>query len=147
MGARPSIGSFIADDSFLRRVDRKRRIRDGIVSPEVFTDKHATLSFTYQDAALSTMGGLDRYQRQKQLPHGDLPGLCKLTYHDLTVEIEPPLPPRTDPDPDDEDYGHLHCCTDQPIDDVQRRKMAHRAEQNGIVREFVPRKRRKDAAG
>ena len=141
MGTEPTLGPFVAQDSFLRHVDRKRHIKDGTVSPEVFKDRHQTLSFTYQDETLCTKERLDAYQRDKELQFGDLPGLCRLTFDDLTVSLRPPLPPRPDPFPQDERYGDLHCCTDQPSNDVQRRKMAHLAERNGIVRQFVRRKR------
>ncbi len=127
----------------MRHVDRKNRIKNGTVSQEVFKDKHVTLSFTYQDDALRTKDGLDQYQRDKEFPHGDLPGLCKLTFHDLTVALEPPLPPRPDPVSEDEKYGHLHCCTDRP-DETQRRTMAALAERNEIVRKFVPKEKRAD---
>ena len=144
MGAYRVVGPFVADDSFLRHVDRKNRIRDGVVSQEAFKDKHETLSFTYQDQNLKTEDGLDQYQRDKALPSGDLPGLVRLTFHDLATTLEPPLPPRPDPVPQDEKYGHLHCCTDRPTDDVQRREMARLAVRNGIVAEFVRKKKRKD---
>ena len=144
MGTHRVVGPFVADDSFLRHVDRKRLIKDGTVNLKAFKDTHPTLSFTYQDQNLKIENGLDRYQRDKALPSGDLPGLIRLTFHDLAAALEPPLPPRPDPVPQDERYGHLHCCTDRPIDDVQRSKMAKLAEDNGIVAEFVRKKKRKD---
>ncbi|UCC30258.1 MAG: hypothetical protein JSU86_18920 [Phycisphaerales bacterium] len=143
MGARPTLGPFVDADSFLRHVDRKNRIRRGVVSHKVFKDKHETLSFTCQNAVLRTGKGLDQYQRDKAFESGDLPGLRRLTFYDLTVRLQPPLPPRSDPNPDDERYGHLYCCTNRPSDD-QREKMAHLAEGNGIVRPFVPKGKRTD---
>ncbi len=148
MGGPPILGPFVAEDSFVRHVDRRRRIKpNGTVSYKVFKDKHETLSFTCQNAVLRTEDGLDRYQRDKQFESGDLPGFCRLTLHDLTVKLEPPLPPRPDPVPEDEKYGHLHCCTDRPTDDDQREVMAHLATLNGIVRPFVPKEKRKDSPG
>ena len=140
MGERLTLEPFCAEDSFLRHADRKNHIRRGTVLHDVFKDKHGTLSFTYQDDNLRTEAGLDQYQRDKALPSGDLPGLCRLTFLDLTRELEPPLPPRPDPVAQDEKYGHLHCCTDRPIDDAQRRTMAACAERNGELRELVPKK-------
>lgn len=142
MGARPTLGPFVDEDSFLRHVGRRRYIsrKDGTVSHEVFKDKHETLSFTYQNEVLRTDEGLNQYQRDKVLPSGDLPGLCRLTFYDLTVSLHPPLPPRSDPNPDNDRYGHLHCCIGRPVDDDQCTKMAHLAERNGIVRPFVPKK-------
>lgn len=142
MGAQQSV-AFLPEDAFLRHVDRKNRIRNDIVSPDVFKDKHETLSFFYQAESLRTDKALDEYQRDRQLMSGDLPGLVKLTYNDLTVSVEPPLPPVSEPDPDDEKYGNLHYCTAQPTD-VQRRVMAHCAKLNGIVRPFIYKKHRKD---
>lgn len=144
MGAQATLDPFVAEDSFLRHVDRKSRIKNGIVSLEVFKDQHETLSFTYQNDVLRTKEGLDRYQRDKELKFGGLPGLCRLTFQDLTVSLDPPLRPRSDPVPQDERYGDLHCCTNRPIDDVHRRKMAHLAERNGIVRPYVPKDKRPD---
>lgn len=137
MGVQASLGAFVAEDSFLRHVKWKGYIKGGTVSHRVFKDQHETLSFTYQDETLRTDEGLDEYQRDKQFESGDLPGLCMLTFHDLTISLQPPLPPRPDPVPDDEKYGHLHCCTHRPEDDVQRRQMAHLAERHGIVCPFI----------
>lgn len=147
MGAQATLGPFVAEDSFLRHVDRKRHIKNGTVSHEVFKDRNETLSFTYQDQTLRTEEGLTQYQRDKELAYGDLPGLCMLTFHDLTVLLQPPLPPRSDPVPEDEKYGHLHCCTDRPTDDVHRRTMAHLAERHETMRPLVPKKKRDDLPG
>ena len=142
MGEPGSLGPFAAEDFFLRHVDRKRRLKNGIVLWEVFDDRHPTLSLTYQDANLRTDGALDRYQQDKKLQYGDLPGLCRLSFRDLTESLEPALPPRHDPDPEDEQYGHLHCCTDRPISQAQMEIMATLAPKNGIVREFVRKRKR-----
>lgn len=141
------VGRFVAHDSFLRRVGRKGDIKNGIIAPAVFKDKHETLSFTYQDDDLRTENGVSQYQLDKVLRFGDLPGLCRLTFRDLTVDVQPALPPRFVLDPDDEKYGRLHCCTDQPNGDEQCEKMAELALRNGIVREFVPKKKRKNSVG
>lgn len=144
MGAQPRLDPFRDSDPFLRHVDRKNRIRNGIVTYDAFLDCHETLSFTYQDDTLRTDAALVQYQRAKELLHGDLPGLCKLIFRDLTVELVPPLPPRHDPDRTDKRYGHLHCCTDRPSNDDQRRQMASLATRNGVVCEFIPKKKRTD---
>ena len=136
MGDHASVEPFVAEDCFLRHVAKPRCIKEGLVTWEAFHDRYATLSFTFQNEALRTQSGLDRYQRDKVLPHGDLPGFCKLSFYDLTVSLEPPLPPRHDPVPEDEKYGHLHCCTYRPRDQVHCRKMAKLATRNGVVREF-----------
>lgn len=141
MGRQPSVGPFVADDSFLRHIAKRRYHRDGIISWEVFDDDHPTLSFTFQDATLKTELGLDQYQRDKAFPSGDLKGICKLSFYDLTESLRPPLPPRGDPDADDREYGHLHCCTDRPIDQGHKELMAKLATRNGVLREFVHRKR------
>ena len=142
MGGKASLGPFDPEDSFLRRVSTKAAIKDGTVGWRAFDDQHPTLSFTFQDDDLQTGPGMQTYQRDKALPSGDLPGICKLTLYDLTESLRPPLPPRADRDPEDEKYGHLHCCTDCPVNDDHRRKMAKLATRNGILREFVRKGRR-----
>ena len=145
MGTGKVLGPFLAEDSFLRHADRKRHIKDGIVLPDVFKLRSGeeTLSFTYQDHSLQKEEELDRYQRYRALPSGDLPGLCRLTFRDLTVALKPPLPPRPDPDPADDRYGRLHCCTNAPNED-QLAAMAEIATRNGIVRDFIPKEKRVD---
>lgn len=145
MGQRASLGPFVAADCFLRHIARKRHVnKDGVVSWEVFDDLHPTLSFTHQDAGLQTDAGLDRYQRYRQLlPSRDLPGICRLSFVDLTEGLEPPLPPTRDPDPEDKVYGHLHCCTRRPANQIHMVAMAKLATKNGIVREFVPKRKRR----
>ncbi|MCK6483584.1 MAG: hypothetical protein HUU22_05645 [Phycisphaerae bacterium] len=146
MGDEPILKPFQPEDSFLRRVGKKRYLRDGgEVSFEAFRprDGEASLSFTWQDESLRSEEGLDEYQRNNALRQSaDLPGLCRLTFHDLTVSLSPPLPPRHDPDNADPRYGHLHCATDLPCDELHMEKMAKLATRNGLVRLFV-RARRK----
>ncbi|GMU20993.1 MAG: hypothetical protein AMXMBFR13_10890 [Phycisphaerae bacterium] len=147
MGDDSRLGPFVADDSFLRRIDRKNRIRDGgLVTWEAFKPREdeSALSFTYQDHSLKTDEGLRRYQTVKMLPSGDLPGACKLTFHDLTQSLAPPLPPRQEVDDGDPDYGHLHCVTDPPQSDIHMEQMAKLATRNGLVLPFVPKKKRRD---
>lgn len=147
MGVEASLAPFVNEDSFLRRFLKRGLTKEGTVSAGAFKDQHETLSFTFQDDGLRTDKGLNDYHSAKVLPFGDLPGLCKLTFHDLTVSLKPPLPPRPDADPEDTKYGHLHCCTDQPSSDAQRTLMAYLAENHGIVRQFVRKKDRSDLPG
>ena len=146
MGDGTKLGPFVNEDSFLRHADRKKYVKNGIVAAGLFEVRsgESTLSFTHQDESLRSDDALDRYQQAKELPSGDLVGLCKLTYQDLTQSLEPPLPPRRDPVPEkvDPKYGHRHCCTDVPRDVVHRTKMAELANRNGIVRLFVPKRKR-----
>lgn len=142
MVAERSLEPFADNDGFLRRVSN-RKIRGGIVSPGAFTDKHETLSFTFQSEVLRTPEGLTQYQIDKALPSCELPGICKLTFLDL-MSLNPPLPPREDPDLDDDKYGHLHCSTDQPTD-LQRDVMAKCAEAHtDAMLELVRKKDRTD---
>lgn len=129
---------FVAEDCFLRRVSKKRCIRGGIVTWEAFYDLHSTLSFTYQAEILQNEESIDQYQRDKALPSGDLPGLCRLSFEDLTVSLDPPLPPRRRRVRGDEKYGHLHYVTNCPKNRIHRESMAKLATRNGVVREFVP---------
>ena len=147
MGNATGIGSFCADDSFLRRSTRKL-IKDGYVVWRVFEAREKlderTLSFTLQDENLKTPQGIEQFQLDKMLESGDLPGICLLTHADLTKKLIPPLPPRHDPDKEDERYGHLHCVTDLPRDEDHMRLLATLATDNGVVRDFVRHQKRKD---
>jgi len=138
--------SFSIEDSFLRRISSRGCVReDGTIGADAFTHrpekKETALSFTYQDGTLKTKAQLDDYHRYNRLPSGDLPGICRLTFYDLTEGICPPLPPRHEPDPADERYGHLHCVTGLPHNEVHKEQLAKLATRNGIVRRFVRAKR------
>ena len=137
MGKQETLAPFIADDSFLRHVAKKRHIRHDTVSWEAFHDDHPRLSFTFQDANLKTSEGLKHYQLYKALPSDDLPGICKLTFYDLTESLRPPLPPCPAPEPDDPEYGHLHCVTERPNDQEHKEQMAKLATRNGVLLEFI----------
>ena len=137
MGDQPSVDQFADDDFFLRRVSKKRLIKDNVVLAEAFEDGHATLSFTLQAVTLKTPEGLDSYHRDKALPSGDLPGIVHLSFLDLTVSVRPPLHPRRDHDNTDARYGTLHCCTDRPLDLAHREQLAKLATRNGVLRPFV----------
>lgn len=119
------------------------------MSWEAFKDSQPTptLSFTLQNSELRTPAGLKQFQRDKAIPSsGDLPGICMLTYADLTDE-KINLPPRRDRDRDDEKYGHLHCCTDRPRHQLQMERMADLATKNGVLCDMVRHKKRKRDAG
>lgn len=140
MGDQASLDRFVATDFFLRRVSKKRLIKDEVVLAAAFDDKHETLSFTLQNEDLKTDLGLDTYQRAKVLDSGDLPGLIGLSFLDLTISVCPPLHPRRELDEADASYGALHCCTDRPVDLGHREQLAKLATNNGIMRPFVPKK-------
>ena len=149
MVAEARIVPFVAEDGFLRRTDRKRYIKpDGVISWEAFNPRKVdpTLSFTYQDHQLKDENGLQQYQLHNELKkHGDLPGICKLTFHDLTGLLTPLLPPRFQEDPDDERYSRLHCVTDLPASQEQMELMAELASQHreaGLPFHFVPKEKR-----
>jgi hypothetical protein len=139
VGSRQGVVAFVSDDSFLRRIDRKRYVSDGAISADAFGPRtsETTLSFTHRDAPLKHEGALGKYQHNNRLPSGDLPGVCFLTLHDLTSALEPPLPPRLEVDQSDPIYGHLHCVTDCPRDHVHREKMAKLATSNGLLLAFI----------
>lgn len=130
--------TFTQDDHFIRRVSRKNHLQNGVVAAGAFSARpdETSLSFTWRNESLKPDHALDEYQIRNKLPHGDLPGLCQLTFLDLTLSIRPPLPPRIDPDPNDTHYGHLHCLTDIPGEE-QREVMATLATHHGILRQFV----------
>lgn len=141
MGDEASVATFAPDDNFLRRISKRGNIKEGVVHAGAFDDGHSTLSFTLQDGNLRTEAGIDEYHRDKALPSGDLPGIICLSFHDMTEAVRPPLPPRREPDPEDEKYGHLHCCTDRPEDEAQRDQLAKLATRNGVVRQLVRKKK------
>lgn len=119
---------------------------EGEVSWEVFKprDNESALSFTYRDESLQSEDDVQRYQKAKVLGHGDLPGLCGLTFSDFTVTLKPPLPPRVQRDASDLEYGHLHCVTDRPHNQLHMEKMAKLATRNSMILPFIPRKQRRD---
>jgi len=136
VGAGQSLDSpepFALEDGFLRRIVFPNLIKNGVVRRKAFKDNHTTLSFTFRNDELKTSAGLDFYQSRKKLPSGDLPGLCMLTYGDLTLALEPPLEPRHERDTEDEYYGNLHCVTDRPVHDDQRERMAKLATKHKEV--------------
>ena len=144
MGYKPGLDSFVADDSFMRRIDRKRRVtNDGMVSWEVFKPREGeeSLSFTYQNDPLKTEHGLTQYQIDRKMPSGDLAGICKLTFSDLTAILKPPLSPRQEDDNTDSKYGKLHCITDCPGDQIHMEQMAKIATRNGLLRPFIRKKK------
>ena len=153
MVAEARLAPFVVEDGFLRRTDRKRYIKpDGVVFWEAFKPRPAelTLSFTYQDHQLRDENGLRQYQLHNELKNpsekkGDLLGICKLTFHDLTGLLSPPLPPRFEEDPNDERYGRLHCLTGLPVSQEQMELMAELASQHreaGLPFHFVPKEKR-----
>ena len=144
MGDAPRLEPFRETDSFLRRVSKRKGIREGFVLPAAFAVRpgEPSLSFTFQDFTLQSPDALEDYHVGNALPSGDLPGICKLTFQDLVRSLVPPLPPRQKPEPQDERYGHLHCETDPPVDDAHQTEMAKLASKHGVLLEFVPKKRR-----
>jgi hypothetical protein len=131
--------NFNADDSFLRRAAGRNRIHAGVVHWKAFEprENEQELSYTLQSADLKTDEGIDEFQEAKRLESGDLPGICLLTFLDLTRHIDPALPPRHEVDKDDEKYGHLHCCTDLPANKDVMDALAKLATEHGVVRDFV----------
>ncbi len=142
MGHEAIVTSFSPNDSFLRHIDRKRFVSQeagvAVISREAFRPRkqEKTLSLFYQDGSLRTDEQIDAYREKKRLPSGDLVGLCRLTFHDLTGSLSPPRPPRLDPDHGDPEYGHLHHAIDLPVDERHMDEMAKLATRNGLVRPF-----------
>ena len=56
---RDAYGCWVDEDFFLRRVTRRRDVRDGVVCPTAFLDTHPTLSFTFAALELRTEAGID----------------------------------------------------------------------------------------
>ncbi len=132
MVAEARLAPFVAEDGFLRRTDKPRFIKDGVVSWEAFNPKFGepTLSFTYQPDDLRDEKDLREYQLYNAFKFGDLPGICRLTFLDFTENLTPPLPPWFKDDPDDERYGRLHCLTDLPTSQLQKEALATAASRH-----------------
>ncbi len=137
-----SVTGFRLEDRLLRRVRFKDHMKRGILFWRAFKEKDPTLSFTLQDQSLLSDKAVDDYQAYfaRQLG-GDLPGIVWLTVEGLAVRLDPPLPPRRDPDNEtDPVYGHLHCVTDAPRDKEQMERMAmlvNSGQWGGVLREVV----------
>lgn len=114
-------------DKFIRRVRFADHIKRGIVHWKAFKEKDEvlTLSFTFQNEELLADSAITAYQQYfSRMIGGDLPGLLRLWFEGLATILAPPLPPRYEPDPEDEAYGHLHCCTDKPRDKKHMEQLA-----------------------
>jgi hypothetical protein len=91
-----------------------------------------------QAEGLTTPEGIDAYQKYHALqPSNDLPGICRVSFLDLVERLDPPLPPRSEPNVTDTVYGHLHCSTACP-DRLTMEKLAKLATVNGLLKPFVP---------
>lgn len=127
-------------DFFLRHISKKRQAPEGIIAPCAFELRRAelTLSLTFQSDRLKTDEDLRQYQEAKAIrPSGDLPGLCRVSYRNLVSDVDPPLEPELDKNPDDKVYGDLHYVTEPP-DEEQRAVLAFHARNNGgLLRPFV----------
>lgn len=139
MADRPLVRALSREDWFLRRVAYNNHIKHDTVHWKAFRPEReeTALSYTLQAEDLGAADGIDRYQLYWVFPSGDLPGICRLSYVNLTEDLEPPLPPWPDLDETDERYGHLHCHTDLPRDKDSMRRLAVLATENGVVRPFV----------
>ena len=139
----PCLTPFRHEHRFLRRIAYKNQISDkGIVHWRAFKDRDEQLSLTFQDESLQANDGLDRYRCYfaTMYLHGDLPGICWLSFYAFVALLDPPLEPRHDPDPQEPEYGRLHCSTPRP-DDRQMRllaKFVRDGDQGALLRKFVP---------
>lgn len=95
------------------------------------------LSLTIRREKLLSDDGIEEYQLRNALPSGDLPGICLLTLHNLTVDLNPPRWPWPNPDPNDKVYGHLHYSIELPADMEHMKHLAFLATINGVIREVV----------
>jgi len=133
-----------ADEQFIRRFSKKSAVKkDRQVLPAAFEPRidERGLSFTLRDETLQSREALLRYRTYFQIQKsGDLPGLCFLTYANLTQGLQPPLPPRYSEYETDPVYGHLHHLTDLP-NETQQNQMATQATQNGLLLPAVIKKR------
>ena len=143
---------FINDDGFLRRVSNAGSVKNGLVDEKAFKPRQdeKALSFTFQNESLQSDDAIRQYQLDNKFKSGGLPGIFMLTFGDLTVKLEPPLPPRRTPDRSDAKYGELHCSSDLPRDKDHREKLAllatdRIATNRGVNLEFVRKGKRFDS--
>ena len=135
------VGGEVPNEWFLRRIAFKRHLRPGqdgiVVHKNAFRGRltESSLSLTLQDESLQSAESLRGYQSNCQLPSGDLPGVCRVSYQNLVVDVIPPLPPRPEPDPTDSLYGYLHYAIDLP-DEVQQQRLAVLATNNVVLLGF-----------
>lgn len=138
-GQRDGLAQLAISDSFLRRVQYQRQMRDGVVHWRAFKPRQdeENLSLTIRRETLLSDDGIEEYQLRNALPSGDLPGILLLTLRDLTVDLNPPRRPWHNPDPKDKVYGHLHYSIELPEDTQHMEKLAALATNNGVIREVV----------
>lgn len=143
MAEHANVMSFQAGDRFLRRVRFADHLRRGVVHWRAFKDDDETLSLTFQDDSLKGNAAILDYQEHFSAAiGGDLPGLLWFSFDGLTSRLDPPLPPRHDPDSSDSRYGHLHCSTDKPRDRAHMQllqKLVNDGEFAGVLFRFVKR--------
>lgn len=139
-GQRDGLAQLAISDSFLRRVQYRRHMRDGVVHWQAFKPRQdeEDLSLTIRREKLLSDDGIEEYQLRNAIPpSGDLPGICLLTLRNLTVELNPPRRPWRNPNPKDKVYGHLHYSIQLPEDKEHMKRMAFLATINGVIREVV----------
>ena len=145
-GQRDGLAQLAISDSFLRRVQYPSDMRNGVVHWRAFKQREGEedLSLTIRREKLLSDDGIEEYQLHNAIPpSGDLPGICLLTLRNLTVDLNPPRRPWHNPDPEDNEYGHLHYSIELPADMEHMKHLAFLATINGVIREVV-RNRDKD---
>ena len=138
--AEPNLTHFVDTDQFLRRVLFDDHFKRDVLLWRAFKDKDVQMSWTYRDACLINEDGLDAYHAYFSERAGtNLAAILWFSFFGLTNCIDPPLEPRHDPDPDDDEYGHLHCATDAPRDKAHMEllaKLVLDGEHAGIARRY-----------
>ena len=119
MADRPALTPLTNDDWFIRRNAYKNGFKvtpNGVVvAGKVFRESHGSMSLTRKTPELKTEAALKAYQLAHQLPSGDLPGLCSVSFKNLVEDVPPPpLQPRYELEIADDRYGHLHYVTEPP---------------------------------
>jgi hypothetical protein len=117
-------------------------MKNKTVLAAAFAPRNATtLSYTPRAGVLNTTQGLLAYREAKQMPSGDLLGICHLSFENLTTDMEAQsgkrLPPWADRDRLDRSrlYGRLHCSTKLP-NPLQQELLAECATRSGGVIPF-----------
>ena len=138
--AEPKLTYFDDTDQFLRRVGFHDHFKRDVLLWKAFKDKDVQMSWTYRDARLMNDDGLDAYHAYfSERAAINLSAILWFAFFGLTKRIDPPLEPRPEPDPDDLEYGDLHCSTGAPRDKAHMEllaKLVNDGEYAGIARRY-----------
>ncbi len=134
---------FADNDEFLRRVRFEDHLKRDVLHWRAFKDNDVRMSWTIRDDSLKSDSGLNAYHAYySELLGETLPAILWFSFFGLTRHLDPPLEPQLDPDPDDPEFGRLHCSTEPPRDKVHMQdlaKIVNDGKHAGIARRYSKR--------